>query len=110
MTNKDYIMANLAPLGIKEEQIAVVFGNIEPDAEYIAGSQEVGVALTKAIELACFMPKVKSVSESGFSVSYDYTDLAKYYLVLCRMYGVTPNEELSAMAGINRIVDKSSKW
>ena len=51
-----------------------------------------------------------SVSESGFSISYDYADLVKMYRLLCSMYDVAPNEELLAMSGISSITDKTSIW
>lgn len=110
MTNRDYIMATLAPLGIQEEVIAPALGDIDLGADYVAGDKVVGKALCSALELAMFAPKTKSVSESGFSISYDYADLVKMYRLLCSMYEVTPNEELLAMSGISSITDKTSIW
>ena len=110
MTNRDYIMATITPLGISEGVIAPALANIDLGAEYIPGDKEVGKALCASLELAMFAPKTRSVSESGFSISYDYADLVKMYKLLCSMYDVTPNEEVLSMAGISRITDKTSKW
>lgn len=110
MTNREYIMDHLSPLRISEGIIAIVYDIIDPNAVYVVGDDAVGKAMIRVLEEVMFMPKTKNVSESGFSITYDYTDLTRYYLTLCRKYGVKPDEELVSMSGMSVIKDRTSKW
>lgn len=77
---------------------------VTPETEHIAGK-----ALVYAIANGILAPHLSSISESGFSMSWDYTNLSKYYLYLCRRYGVTPNEDLASI-GVKIIRDKTDMW
>ena len=71
---------------------------------------EVGVALIPFIAEYITRPKPKSVSEGGLSISWEYGDLAKWYLWLCKRFGVTPDDDILALSGINTLIDISDKW
>ena len=110
MTNAEYIMQFLSPLGIREEMVLTAYEGVDPSAEYSVGDVLVGKALVRALEIVMFLPKPKSVSESGFSISYDFAELPKLYILMCNTYGVKPKDEILSMAGINRITDRTSRW
>ena len=74
-----------------------------PEVEPVVGRTLVGV-LAELI----LAPKQKSVSESGFSVSWDFDSLVRYYLWLCRKYGIAPEPEITEMTSVIR--DASDKW
>ena len=44
------------------------------------------------------------------SISWEYGDLAKWYLWLCKRFGVTPDDDILALSGINTLIDISDKW
>lgn len=88
-----------------------ISGGFSIDDEYSEDTAfPVGKAMTLFIEEMVLTPKVKSVNESGFLVSFDFDNLGKYYLWLCRKYGITPNADVMDLLGISLISDKSSCW
>lgn len=110
MTIRDYILEKMQPFGIISEG-ALLDMNLPLDADYSQEvSQEVGIALTHFIEEKVLSPFVSSVNESGFSMSWDYSNLGKYYMWLCQKWGVKPNENVLSMAGISMISDVSNLW
>ena len=56
------------------------------------------------------MVAVKSVSENGFSMSWDTDRLGKLYLWLCRKYGLKPDPDILSTLGISAIIDISDTW
>lgn len=62
------------------------------------------------LEGAIFRPRLKSISESGISLSYDYDGIGKWYLYLCKKLGRKPNEDVVGMLGISAITDKTDIW
>ena len=110
MTNKEYIMACLSPFGVREEMFANVYDLIDPNAKYMAGVKSVSMAMIRILEDVLFMPRVESINENGFSMTYNFKEAAKFYVMLCKRYGMKPNDHVLSMAGISRIVDRTSKW
>lgn len=114
MTIREYISQKLNAFGtISEAQLLdmSLSGKFSLEDEYNEGNvRSVGIAMVGGIEELVLAPKMKSVSESGFSVSWDYDGLGKYYLWLCRKWGVTPNEEVVGMLGISMVIDRTNCW
>lgn len=69
---------------------------------------ELGKMMIGALEEVLLAPRLQNVSENGFSMSFHYEDATKYYLYLCRKWGVTPDETI--ISGMSAIVDKTSIW
>lgn len=81
--------------------------DLEDEADDFTAEQ-LGKLMIGSLEEVLFAPKLKTVSENGFSMSFEYEDALKYYLYLCRRWGVTPDETL--ISGMSTIVDKTSMW
>lgn len=81
--------------------------DLESDADGMT-ARDLGLLTIGALEEALLAPRVSQISESGFSISFHYEDATKYYLYLCRKWGVTPNEDI--ISGVNAIIDKTSIW
>ncbi len=114
MTIREYISQKLGAFGnISEAQLLdmSLSGKFGLEDEYrVDNSRSVGIAMVGSIEEIVFAPKMKSVSESGFSMSWNYDGLGKYYLWLCRKWGVTPNEDVVGMLGISMVIDRTNCW
>jgi len=114
MTISAYISQKLQPFGtVSEAQLLdmSLSGGFNLDEEYSDGNAiSVGVGMTSFIEELAFAPKLSSVNESGFSMSWDFSGLGKYYLWLCQKYGITPNSEVAELLGISAIIDKTDCW
>lgn len=114
MTIREYILQKFAAFGeLSEAQLLDMSlnGKFGLDDEYNDDvSKFVGIAMISGIEEIVFAPKLKSVNENGFSISWDYGDLGKYYLWLCRRWGVAPNEDVLDMLGVSMIIDRTNIW
>ena len=55
-------------------------------------------------------PRLSNVNESGFSMSWDFSELGKYYLYLCKKWDITPDEDAVSVAGLSVIIDKTNMW
>lgn len=114
MTISAYIEQKFSAFGhLTEADMADICtaAGVDPDAEYTPDVEaSVGKALCFAIEEKILAPYVTNVSESGFSMSWNRDNLAKYYWWLCRKYGVTPDEEVLSLLGVNMIRDVSDIW
>lgn len=113
MTVREYLSDKLRAFGITEAWLddSSRSAGIAMDgdmAEY--DPVVIGRALTVMIEELILAPRISNVSESGFSMSWDFSNLAKYYIWLCKRWGVPRNEDVVAMAGISSIIDKSDIW
>lgn len=113
MTVREYLKSSLQAFDLTEAtfmDIAMASGT-DLDANYNASmQQEVGKALICAIEQLIFAPRLTNVSENGFSQSWDYANLGKYYLWLCRRWGVRPNADTVAAMGMSTITDRTGMW
>lgn len=114
MKIREYISQKLSAFGnISEAQLLdmSIAGGFGLDDEYNEDNVcSVGISMVSGIEELVFSPKLKSVSENGFSMSWDYDGLGKYYLWLCRKWGVTPNEDVMGMLGISMVIDRTNCW
>lgn len=113
MTIREYIAQKMSAFGtLTEADFADLKGNgVSLDDEYdISQNETIGKALCSMIEERILAPYVSNISENGFSMSWDYTNLGKYFLFLCRKYGITPNDETLSLLGISMIKDLSSIW
>lgn len=114
MTIREYIQMKLNAFGnISEAELLdmSISGGFGLDYDYNEGTTEaVGVAIAKFIEEKVLAPSLKSVSESGFSASWDYSNLGKYYVYLCRKYGLKADKDVLAHSGVNAIIDKTDIW
>lgn len=108
----EYISAELAPYYAGQTfSPDMLLLPVDLTAEYTAANEsEVNRALISALERVMFRPRLEQINENGFSASFSYADLGKYYAFLCRKYGVTPNEDVLAESGISMIKDISDCW
>lgn len=112
MTIKEYFDSQLAPFGIMD---STPFWHYIPQlyAEDVVNKEnmnEVGLGLTEMIEGLLFAPRQSSISEQGFSVTWDFSNLGRYYMWLCRKYGKTPSKDVTDLLGISMIIDKTDIW
>lgn len=114
MTVAAYIQEKLRPFGIPGCALLDLRAGdtrVDPDEEYTsANAPLVAVAMIGLIEEAILAPRQTSVSESGFSASWDFSKVGKYYLWLCRKHGVTPAPEVEDASGLSIIRDKTDMW
>lgn len=114
MTIQEYIQQKLSAFGSLTEADIVdvcMSADIDPGEDYTADVEaSVGKALCSAIEEKILAPYLSNVSESGFSMSWNRDNLAKYYWWLCRKYGVTPDDDVLSLLGISMIRDVSHLW
>lgn len=114
MTIKDYILQKFSAFGtISEAELLdmSIAGQFSLDDEYTRDNVNVvGVASIRFIEEKVFAPTLKSVSESGFSASWDFSNMGKYYLYLCRKFNIEPDKNVLEQIGISAIFDKTDIW
>lgn len=114
MTISQYISQKLKPFGtLSEAQLLGVSLNapFNVDDEFsIENADDVARAMVGLIEELVFSPKMSSISENGFSVSWDFAGLGKYYMWLCRKYGIKPDDDTLAMLGMSAVIDKTDIW
>lgn len=112
MTLKDYISEKLRAYGVGDTHFAdLAAAGYDVDAELGSYSPEqTGAALICTLEECILAPRLNSASEGGFSVSYNYENVSRYYLWLCHKWKVEPKRELTAMLGLNTITDISDRW
>lgn len=113
MTVREYLASELRPFGVTEAELAdlSMSMSVPMSDEYSAGnSREVRKGLAAALPAFILKPRMSSVSEGGFSVAWDYSNLVKYYYWLCGQVGLAPDEGLTTLAGLSSITDKSNLW
>lgn len=109
MTVKEYIQSSIPGITIPDAYFADMDIDLEDDYDS-SMFQSVGVAMTTALAGLILAPRVKQVNENGFSMAWDTDTLGKYYLWLCKRYGITPDSEVVAMLGISSIIEISDTW
>lgn len=91
MTIKNYITSKFQPFGvnISEADIAdVSLSGIDVDSELTLDNRKsVYLSMVKFI-IPQLLLRAKSISESGFSVSFDTKDILQYYAWLCKELGI----------------------
>lgn len=113
MTIRAYISDKLKAFGITEAQLVDMSISSGLDLDANVEEQEpikVGTALTQTLEELILMPKMTNVSESGFSMSWNFDKIGQYYVWLCKKWGLTPNSDVLAMLGISTIIDRTNIW
>lgn len=112
MTNREYLSDQLRAWGITQSQLVdVSLDGIDLDEEYSSSNREaVQLAMLHLLEQVMLLPFQKSISENGFSVSWDFGNIGRYYLWLCKRLGVTPDDDVVAALGLSTITDKSEIW
>jgi len=112
MTVKEYISQTLKGIGeLTDAQYADISFRIDLDDDYTKDNANiVGEALCKT--LADIIPSlfVDNVSEAGFSISWDKSKLGNFYWYLCKKYGVSPEDDVLSLVGVNTIRDRSNIW
>lgn len=113
MTIREYINQELRAFGVTEAQLFDICYDcgLTPEDWYDEQSRIiVWQSIARHIEKLLFAPKMQNVSESGFSMSWDYDNLVRYYLVLCKRSGIAPNDDALTLGGISKIKDKTDIW
>lgn len=113
MTIRAYITDKLKAYGISEAQlidVALTQGiDLESDVAD-CNPMRVGIALAQILEECILAPRLSSVSEGGFSLSWNYDAAGKYYVWLCRKWDMTPNADVLAMLGLSSVIDRTANW
>ena len=109
----EYIQQKLPFFHLGEAQFADIYARFGLDARQdysIDCNLNVNKAIVSIIEEQVLAPKQKSVNEGGFSATWNYDDLGKLYMYLCKKYSITPNPNVETSLGIKMIKDASAKW
>ena len=109
MTVKEYIVSLLPGVSIPEAFLIDTGLDLETDYDTSMYS-EIGNSLISVLGGIILAPRVKTVNENGFSMSWDMDALGRYYLWLCKRYGITPDKEVAALIGTSSIIDISDTW
>jgi hypothetical protein len=107
MTNGEFIQKQLASFGINDADMALIEG-VDLDGELDVSVAE--KAMIPLIAVLAVKPYQKSVSENGFSVSWDMGRIGWWYRYLCSKYGVTPDVNVMEALGLSVIVDRTNRW
>ena len=113
MTIREYVSQKLQAFNLTEAFFIdfVNASGLSLDEEYTFDvAPAVGKALAETIAELILSPRLSNVNESGFSMSWDFSELGKYYMYLCNKWGIKPNEDALAVSGISVIMDKTSIW
>lgn len=113
MTIREYVTQKLQAFNLTEATLADLSASLgrSLDEEYTFDmASNVGKAMASSLEELILAPRLSSVSESGFSMSWDYADLGKFYLYLCRKWGVKVNDDVLTVTGLSAIIDRTDYW
>ena len=109
MTNREYIEKKLAAFNITDADYADMGGLVYLDDTF-DGSPDFWKGFVGIIEGLILAPRVKSVNENGFSMSWDTDSLGKWYMWLCRKHSIKPDDDVLALLGLSAIIDISDQW
>lgn len=113
MTIKEYIQMEFEAFGIEDAQIFEVLSSSslcwedECIPENLMERQNMCLDILEGL---LFRPRLKTINESGISLTYDFDGIGKWYLFLCRKVGRNPNEDIVGMLGVSAITDKTNIW
>lgn len=91
MTVKEYISSKFQSFGIQvsEADLLDMSLNANKDLEEEVSQENIG---SVSVAMARFIPslllRATSISESGFSMSWNIDGIKSYYSMLCRQYGL----------------------
>lgn len=107
MTIKDYITSKFQTFGINlsEADLADISITVSLTDEFTQDNKnDVYLSLVGSV-IPQLLLRPKSISESGFSISYDNDALLKYYAWLCNELGIE-----DTLNDISKISDASDIW
>lgn len=113
MTIREYVSQKLRAFNLTEADFADIMmsSGVSLDDEYtFEVAPSVGKAMVSAISEVVLAPRLSNVNEGGFSMSWDFGDIGKYYVYLCNKWGVPVNNDVLAASGLSAIIDKSDCW
>lgn len=113
MTIREYITQRLQSFNVSEALLTdfVMSSGLSLDDDYTFDiAPIVGKAMVSVIEDIMLSPRLSNVSEGGFSMSWEFLDMGKYYVFLCKKWGISVNEDVLNVAGLSAIMDKSNIW
>ena len=106
MTNGEFITQQLVAFGITDADLATVDLKLDDELDVEAAEK----AMIPLIAVLSVKPYQKSISENGFSVSWDVSKMGWWYRYLCSKYGIKPDANVEAALGMGIIIDKTKKW
>lgn len=107
MTIKDYITSKFQSFGIElsEADLVDISMAVSLTDEFTQDNKnDVYLAIVKNV-IPQLLLRPKSISESGFSISYDNDALKNYYAWLCNKLGIEDN-----LNDVSKISDASDIW
>lgn len=112
MTVREYITDALTGFKIPASVFADLdLSGLDLEDEYSKDNYaEVGKGIVSALESMMFSPRRTNISENGFSESWNYADMGKMYVRLCKRYGLTPSDDVLEMSGISTVTEKTDIW
>ena len=113
MTIREYTLSKLSPFGMNAQlvEVELIENGLNPDCDYNSDvAKQVGQTMCRIIEGLMFAPRLESVNESGFSMSWDTSKLGQYYLWLCKKWSMTPNSDILGSLGISMVIDRTNCW
>lgn len=113
MTIREYVLQKLQALNVNEAvmmDFAGMLGSSIDDEYTFDIAPSVGKALAQTIEELVLAPRLSNVNEGGFSMSWDFADLGKYYVYLCNKWDAPVNNDVLSVTGISAIIDASNLW
>lgn len=113
MTIREYVTQKLQAFNMSEAALTdfmMSLGVSLDDAYTLDIASSVGKAMASSIEELILAPRLSNINEGGFSMSWDFADLGKYYVYLCRKWGVPINNDALTASGTSVIIDKSDIW
>lgn len=113
MTVRDYISIKLRAFDVSEAHLVdmSVATGLSPELDVDGLDPSLlAIALIRTLEDLILAPRQNSISESGFSMSWNFDAVVKYYQWLCRKWNVEPDADVVELSGLNTIKDCSNRW
>lgn len=111
MTNFEHIKQKLSFIGeISDEGVSkfALDFNIEDGGLTDESKKKIDFSVDSFIKTSILHPT--SVNENGFSTSWSADSIKSYRLMMLNKYEIKPNDETSALLGLNIIRDASDLW
>ena len=108
----DYIKQRFSYIGEISDagasDFAIDFG-LKAEAEVTDEKKKaISVSIDEFVDKNILHPA--SIGESGFSTSWNTDSIKNYSLLMLRKYGITLNDETSALVGLSTVKDASNLW
>lgn len=107
MTVKEYITSKLSAFGVNvsDADLADIALTTDLNAEFSTDTRVAALTALAVNVLPQYLLRAKSVSENGFSISWDNDALLKYYAWLCNELGIE-----DTLNSVSKIIDKTNEW